>query len=145
MTNPHPIDVEKLLADQLATASPDLLRGLLSTFIAALMSAQADALCGAGYGERSEGRTNRRNGYRRRDFDIRAGTIDVAIPKLRQGSYFPGLAADPAQARRARPDQRGDDLLSAWGVDAADGAAGRIPWCDKPFQVPGVGDGRRAR
>jgi putative transposase len=40
MTNSHPIDVEKLLADQLATASPDLLRGLLSTFIAALMSAE---------------------------------------------------------------------------------------------------------
>ena len=52
MTASHPIDVEKLLADQLASASPDLLRNLLSTFIAALMSAEADALCGAGYGER---------------------------------------------------------------------------------------------
>lgn len=89
MTSPHPIDVEKLLADQLATASPDLLRGLLSTFIHALMGAEADALCGAGYGERSEQRWNSRNGYRHRDFDTRAGTIDVAIPKLRQGSYFP--------------------------------------------------------
>lgn len=89
MTNPHPIDVEKLLADQLATASPDLLRGLLSTFIQALMSAEADAVCGAGYGRHSPGRTNRRNGYRPRDFDTRAGTIDLAIPKLRQGSYFP--------------------------------------------------------
>lgn len=89
MTSPHPIDVEKLLADQLATPSPDLLRGLLSTFIQALMSAEADVLCGAGYGERSEQRTNRRNGYRRRDFDTRAGTIDMAIPKLRSGSYFP--------------------------------------------------------
>jgi putative transposase len=89
MTSSHPIDVEKLLADQLATASPDLMRSLLSTFIHALMSAEADALCGAGYGERSEARSNRRNGYRRRDFDTRAGTIDVAIPKLRSGSYFP--------------------------------------------------------
>jgi putative transposase len=62
MTNPHPIDVEKLLADQLASASPDLLRGLLSTFIQALMSAEADALCGAGYGERSTARSNCRNG-----------------------------------------------------------------------------------
>jgi putative transposase len=62
---------------------------LLSTFIAALMSAEADALCGAGYGERSEQRSNRRNGYRHRDFDTRAGTIDMAIPKLRSGSYFP--------------------------------------------------------
>jgi transposase-like protein len=89
MTSSHPIDVEKLLSDQLAAASPDLLRGLLSTFIAALMSAEADALCGAGYGERSSERSNRRNGYRHRDFDTRAGTIDMAIPKLRAGSYFP--------------------------------------------------------
>jgi putative transposase len=89
MTNTHPIDVERLLEQQLAAASPDLLRGLLSTFIQALMSAEADALCGAGYGERSEQRTNRRNGYRPRDFDTRAGTIEMAIPKLRSGSYFP--------------------------------------------------------
>ncbi len=80
---------EQLLADQLAQASPDLLRGLLSTFIAALMGAEADALCGAGYRERSDERSNQRNGYRHRDFDTRAATIDVAIPKLRQGSYFP--------------------------------------------------------
>ncbi|WP_084707186.1 IS256-like element IS1407 family transposase, partial [Mycobacterium celatum] len=83
------MDVEQLLDEQLAAASPDLLRGLLSTFIQALMSAEADALCGAGYGERSEARTNRRNGYRPRDFDTRAGTIEMAIPKLRSGSYFP--------------------------------------------------------
>ncbi len=62
---------------------------MLSTFIQALMSADADAVCGAGYGERSADRTNSRNGYRHRDFDTRAGTIDVAIPKLRAGSYFP--------------------------------------------------------
>jgi putative transposase len=89
MTNPHHIDVEKMLAGQLASASPDLLRGLLSMFIQALMSAEADALCGAGYGERSTARSNRRNGYRHRDFDTRAGTIDVGIPTLRSGSYFP--------------------------------------------------------
>ncbi len=63
-------------ADQLAQASPDLLRGLLSTFIAALMGAEADALCGAGYRERSDERSNQRNGYRHRDFDTRAATID---------------------------------------------------------------------
>ncbi len=101
MTASHPIDVEKLLADQLAAASPDLLRALLSTFIAALMSAEADALCGAGYGERSQERFNRRNGYRRRDFDTRAGTIELAIPKLRQGSYFP----DWLLARRKRAER----------------------------------------
>ena len=61
----------------------------LTTFINALLSAEADAVCGAGYREVTDARVNRRNGYRHREFDTRAGTIDVAIPKLRQGSYFP--------------------------------------------------------
>ena len=89
MATAHDIDLHQFLSDQLADASPDLLRSLLSTFIDALMGAEADTLCGAGYGERSEDRTNSRNGYRHRDFDTRAGTLDIAIPKLRSGSYFP--------------------------------------------------------
>jgi transposase-like protein len=78
-----------MLEEQLAQASPDLLRNLLGTFVNALLSAEADAVCGAGYRERTPDRVNQRNGYRHRDFDTRAGTLDVAIPKLRQGSYFP--------------------------------------------------------
>lgn len=89
MTSVQPIDPSRMLSEQLAGASPDLLRNLLSTFIQALMSAEADTVCGAGYGERSDDRVNSRNGYRHRDFDTRVGTIDVAIPKLRSGSYFP--------------------------------------------------------
>jgi len=54
-----------------------------------LMSAEADALCGAPYATSSPDRVNVRNGYRSREFDTRAGTLDVAIPKLREGSYFP--------------------------------------------------------
>jgi putative transposase len=53
------------------------------------MSADADAACGADYGSRSENRVNRRNGYRAREWDTRTGTIELAIPKLREGSYFP--------------------------------------------------------
>src|SRR3954452_7248015 len=86
----HPsIDPARFLHEHLAQASPDLLRSLLTTTIDTLMSAEADAACGAGHGERSEARVNHRNGYRHRDFDTRAGTLDVAIPKLRSGSYFP--------------------------------------------------------
>lgn len=77
------------LCKQLEEADVDLLREMVRTFVQSLMSAEADALCGAPYGERSEERTNRRNGYRARDFDTRAGTIDLAVPKLRTGSYFP--------------------------------------------------------
>jgi putative transposase len=83
------IDVSGWLHEQLAQASPDLLRAMVTTFAEALMGAEADAICGAGYGERSVERRNTRNGYRRRDWDTRAGSIDLAIPKLRQGSYFP--------------------------------------------------------
>ena len=86
---PHDIDPARFLEDHLAQASPDLLREMLGTFINQLLSADADQVCGAAYGTISDDRINRRNGYRHRDFDPRAGTIDVKIPKLRQGTYFP--------------------------------------------------------
>src|ERR671913_1140130 len=83
------IDVSGWLQEQLAQASPDLLRAMVATFAEALMGADADAVCGARFGVRSEDRVNTRNGYRRRDWDTRAGSVELAIPKLRQGSYFP--------------------------------------------------------
>jgi putative transposase len=87
--NPHSMDLSRFVAEHLERAEPDLLRSMLSSFIQALMSAEADAICGTSYGVRSDQRTNSRNGYRTRDFDTRAGTVEVAIPKLREGSYFP--------------------------------------------------------
>jgi putative transposase len=83
------IDMSGWLHEQLAQASPDLLRAMVATFTEALMGAEADAVCGAPFGERSSERTNTRNGYRAREWDTRAGSIELAIPKLRQGSYFP--------------------------------------------------------
>src|SRR3954452_11091061 len=102
MTVTPSIDPARLLEEQLAQASPDLLRELLGTFINTLLSAEADAVCVASYGQSSPERTNQRNGYRHRDFDTRAGTLDVAGPKLRQGSYFAEwLLERRAPARRA--------------------------------------------
>lgn len=89
MTTAHNIDLPTVLAERLTTAHPDVLRELLATFIHTLMGAEADALCGAGYGERSSERTNSRNGYRHRQFDTRAGSLNLAIPKLRRDTYFP--------------------------------------------------------
>ena len=89
MTATPSIDPEAFLHEHLAQASPDLMRELLTSFINALLSAQADTVCGADYGARDPDRSNRRNGYRHRDLDTRTGTIDVAIPKLREGSFFP--------------------------------------------------------
>lgn len=93
MTAVPSIDPAQFLNEQLAQASPDLMRDLLTTFVNALLGAQADAVCGAGYGERSSERVNSRNGYRHRDLDTRVGTLDVAVPKLRQGQPVPGVAA----------------------------------------------------
>ena len=87
--DPNSIDLSAFMSEHLERAEPDLLRSMLATFVQALMGAEADAICGAPYGTRSEERTNSRNGYRSREWDTRTGTLEVAIPKLREGSYFP--------------------------------------------------------
>ena len=76
-------------------AAPDGLRTMLTEMVNVLMSAEMNAICGAGYGERSDDRVNSRNGYRSRPWDTRVGTIDLDIPKLRHGSYFPGWLLEP--------------------------------------------------
>jgi putative transposase len=96
------MDVVAWLRNQLQETNPDLLREMVGTFAESLMSAEADALCGAAYGERSPDRVNSRNGYRTREWDTRAGTIELEIPKLRQGSYFPEWLLQPRRrAERA--------------------------------------------
>jgi putative transposase len=89
MTAPHIVDPAGLLGEALAEASPDLMRSLLQSIINTLLCADADAVVGAEWGRPTPGRTAQRNGYRHRDLDTRVGTIDVAIPKLRSGTYFP--------------------------------------------------------
>ena len=89
------MDMSGWLRKQLEDASPDLLRTMVKDMAEALMSADADAVCGAGYGERSPERVNRRNGYRERDWDTRVGSIELAVPKLREGSYFPDWLLQP--------------------------------------------------
>ncbi len=87
---------------QLEGADADLLREMVKVFAELLMGADVDALCGACYGERSEDRTNRRNGYRERPWDTRAGTIALQVPKLREGTYFPDWLLEPRRrAERA--------------------------------------------
>src|SRR2546421_4750207 len=101
MTAPKSVDPAGFLREQLESASPDVLRAMVKTFAEALMSAEADALCGAPYGQRSDERVNSRNGYRTREWDTRAGTVELAVPKLRQGSFFPDWLLQ--HRRRAEP------------------------------------------
>ena len=65
------------------------LREMIGFAAQRLMELETEGLCGAGHGERSADRRNQRNGYRDRDWETRAGTVELRIPKLRRGSYFP--------------------------------------------------------
>jgi putative transposase len=113
------MELSSWLRKRLEQASPDLLRAMVQDFAQALMGAEAEALCGAGYGERSPERVNIRNGYRERDWDTRVGTIELAIPKLRQGSYFPDWLLQPRRrAERAFVSVIADAYLA--GVSTAE-------------------------
>src|SRR4051795_9619901 len=90
MTATPSIELPAWMAEQLSQASPDLLRQMVQIFAEALMSADADAVCGAGYGQRSPDRSNTRNGYRHRGWDTPAGSIALAVPEPRGGVSFPG-------------------------------------------------------
>src|SRR5215471_13652045 len=96
MANPSmDSDVVAWMRTQLREAHPDLLRQMLATFVQELMGAEAQAVWGAEFGERSPERTNQRNGYREREWDTRVGRISLDIPKLRQGTYFPDWLLEP--------------------------------------------------
>ena len=131
MTAPHIVDPAGLLGEALAEASPDLMRHLLQSIINTLLSADADAVVGAEYGRPNTERLAQRNGYRHRPLDTRVGTIDIAIPKLRTGTYFPEWLLE----RRKRAEsalitvvadcylagvstRRMDKLVKALGIDA---------------------------
>ncbi|MHB8510445.1 MAG: transposase, partial [Candidatus Dormibacteria bacterium] len=101
MANPN-MDPVTWLRNQLESGDTDLLKEMVTSFANQLMSAEVDALCGAGYGERTPERENSRNGYRPRDWDTRAGSVELAIPKLRTGTYFPDWLLVPRRrAERA--------------------------------------------
>src|SRR3977135_159982 len=85
------------------TLYADLLREMIGFAAERLMELEVGAATGAGYGEKTPVRLAQRNGYRDRDWEIRAGTVELRIPKLRKGSYFPGswsLAGWPRRRSR---------------------------------------------
>ncbi len=77
------------------------LRDLLTFIVNKLMDFEAGDRCGAGLHERSDDRVNQRNGYRDRNWETRAGTVELRIPKLRQGSYFPGFLEPRKSSEKA--------------------------------------------
>jgi putative transposase len=78
-----------------------LLREMIGFAAQRLMELEVETLCGAAHGERSPERINQRNGFRDRDWETRAGTVELRIPKLRKGSYFPGFLEPRRTAEKA--------------------------------------------
>ena len=95
--------------------------------------------CNAGYAEGTPDRVNSRNGYRRREQDTRAGTIELAIPKLRAGSYFPTFLEHRRRAERAQASVVATSYLL--GLDPMGGEAGRLPGGGRAVEVADVCDG----
>ncbi len=82
-------------------ADGDFLRQMVQYVAQRLMDMDVEGLCGAGYGERNPERANSRNGFRDRVWETRTGAVDLRIPKLRQGSYFPGFLEPRRTAEKA--------------------------------------------
>jgi putative transposase len=105
------------------------LREMIGFAAERLMALETESLCGAGHGERSADRRNQRNGYRDRDWETRAGTVELRIPKLRRGSYFPAFLEPRRLAEKALTaviqeayiqgisTRSVDDLVRAMGLD----------------------------
>ena len=98
------ITAQELVGKLLDTEHADLLREGVAWLCAELMEAEVAAQIGADHGERSPDRITNRNGYRPRGFDTRVGQIELAIPKLRAGTYFPSFL---------EPRTRGEQALVA--------------------------------
>ena len=134
--------VAKVVREVLRDEHADVIRESVRAVAQELMEAEISELIGAERGERTEDRATHRNGYRPRRWDTRAGEIELQIPKIRQGSYFPSFL---------QPRKRSEQALVAvvqqayvcGGVDAARRPARRVAR-SADLQIGGLPDRRAA-
>ena len=125
----HSMDLLELLRKRGIDGDVDFLREALRVLVDGIVDAEVSAQIGAQHGERSPERVTYRNGYRNRTWDTRVGTMELHIPKLREGSYFPSLLEPRRRSEKALlsviqqayvegvSTRRVDDLIKALGCD----------------------------
>ena len=123
------MDLLELLRKRGVEGDVDFLREALQVLVEGIMDAEVSAQIGAQHGERNPDRITHRNGYRNRDWDTRVGTMELRIPKLREGSYFPSLLEPRRRSEKALlaviqqayvegvSTRRVDDLIKSLGCD----------------------------
>ena len=123
------MDVLELLRKRGMDGDVDFLREALQVLVEGIMDAEVSAQIGAGHGERNPDRLTHRNGYRSRNWDARVGTMELRIPKIREGSYFPSLLEPRRRSEKALlsvvqqayvegvSTRRVDDLVKSLGCD----------------------------
>ena len=107
------------------------LREMIGFAAERLIALETESLCGAASGERVASRTNQRNGCRDRDWQTRAGTVELRIPKLRHGSYFPAFLVERIRSTadgREGAHRRGPGGLCARRFHAVCRRSGQSPW-----------------
>lgn len=121
--------VGDLVGKILGEGNPDFLKQALMTLVDQIMTVEVDHIVGAGKHERTDERSNQRNGTRSRRWDTRVGTLELAIPKLRKGSYFPSFLEPRRRAEQAFVSiiqeayvhgvstRKVEDLVQAMGVE----------------------------
>src|SRR3954470_17194303 len=101
MAGAERMTIEEVVRRVLREEHGDVIRESVRVVAQELMEAEVSELIGGAHGERTEDRVTHRNGYRPRRWDTRAGEIDLQIPKIRQGSYFPSFLQPRKRSEQA--------------------------------------------
>ena len=130
------MDLLELLRKRGMDGDVDFLREALQVLVEGIMEAEVSAQIGAQHGERNPERVTHRNGYRSRDWDTRVGTMELRIPKVREGSYFPSLL----EPRRRSEKTLLSVVQQAYveGVSTPCGRSDQVPGLRWDFEEPGV-------
>jgi hypothetical protein len=138
LTKEAPMTDEIMNLRALVEKSPDadLLREMIGFAAQRLMELEVEGQTGPGYGETSPERLAQRNGYRERTWETRAGTVELRIPKLRKGSYFPGFLEPRRMAEKAHRGGAGG--LRPRRLHALGRRPGLGHGHDRHLQEPGV-------